>query len=149
MKSSSPVLEKLQMRDRELKVQIAQLGEMRPGSLVECYRKCGKPNCHCARTGTRGHGPLWMVTHTVQGKTVSRAVSSGAALERTRAQMTEYQRFRKLAGALVATNEQICNAQLQESNAASSSEIKRNGVGRGLRGRGRGGVGGSAGYRRG
>jgi hypothetical protein len=129
-------LEKLQLRDRELKAHIAQLGEMRPGSLVECYRKCSRPNCHCARAGDQGHGPLWMVTHAVEGKTVSRAVPSGPALERTRAQIAEYQRFRKLARALVATNEQICNARLDESREASSPEIKKNRVGRGVRRRG-------------
>jgi len=67
-------LEELQERDRELKARLAQLGEMRPGSLVERYRKCGKPNCHCARPGDRGHGPMWMVTHAVEGKTVSKAI---------------------------------------------------------------------------
>jgi hypothetical protein len=136
MNPSFPPLEKLQLRDRELKAQIAQLGEMRPGSLVQCYRKCGKPNGHCARAAGRGHGPLWMVTHAVEGKTVSRAVPFGPGLERTRTQIAEYQRFRKLARALVATNEQICNARLQESSEASSPEVKKNGVGRGVRGRG-------------
>ena len=145
----SPPLEKLQMRDRELKAHIAQLGEMRPGSLVECYRKCGKPNCHCARPGDRGHGPLWMVTHAVQGKTVSRAIASGPALQRTRAQIAEYQRFRKLARALVTTNEQICNARLEEPIEASSPEIKKNGVGQGVRRRGGARTGGAAGQRRG
>lgn len=140
MNPSSPPLEKLQVRGRELKAQIAQLGEMRPGSLVECYRKCGKPNCHCARPGGRGHGPLWMVTHAVEGKTVSRAVSSGPALERTRAQIAEYHRFRKLARALVVTNEQICNARLEESRQASAPEIKKNGIGRGVRRGGRAGA---------
>jgi len=140
MDPSSSSLGRLQIRDRELKAHIAQLGEMRPGSLVECYRKCGKPNCHCARPGGRGHGPLWMVTHAVEGKTVSRAVPSGPALEQTRAQIAEYQRFRKLTRALVVTNEQICNARLEESSQVSSSEIKKNGVGRGVHRRGRAGA---------
>ena len=140
MNPSSSSLGRLQIRDRELKAHIAQLGEMRPGSLVECYRKCGKPNCHCARPGGRGHGPLWMVTHAVEGKTVSRAVPSGPALEQTRAQIAEYQRFRKLTRALVVTNEQICNARLEESSQVSSSEIKKNGVGRGVHRRGRAGA---------
>ena len=50
-------LQELQNRDRDLKSGLTQLGEMRPGSLVECYRKCGKPNCRCARPDERGHGP--------------------------------------------------------------------------------------------
>jgi hypothetical protein len=77
-----------------------------------------------------------MVTHAVEGKTVSRAIPSGPALDRTRAQIAEYQRFRKLARALVATNEQICNARLEESSPAAALEIKKNRIRRGVRHRG-------------
>jgi len=77
-----------------------------------------------------------MVTHAVEGKTVSRAIPSGPELDRTRAQIAEYQRFRKLAQALVATNEQICDARLQELSAVPSPDIKKNRVGRGVRGGG-------------
>ena len=143
-----PRLEELQDRDRQLKARLAQLGEMRPGSLVERYRKCGKPNCHCARPGDRGHGPMWMVTHAVAGKTVSKAIPSGPAVDRTRAQIAEYQRFRKLARTLVATNEQICDARLEESTGASSSQIKKNGLGGRVGRRGRARDRGSAGHRR-
>jgi hypothetical protein len=45
-----------------------------------------------------------MVTHAVKGKTVSKAIPSGPAVERTRAQLAEYQRFRELSRDLVATN---------------------------------------------
>lgn len=142
-------LQELQNRDRELKSRLAQLGEMRPGSLVECYRKCGKPNCRCARPQDRGHGPLWMVTHALKGRTVSKAIPAGPALERTRAQLAEYQRFRDLSRELVATNEQICNARLEEATEGSASGHKKNGAGRGVGGRGRTRVGSSVGRRRG
>ena len=145
----SPPLEKLQIRDRELKAHIAQLGEMRPGSLVEGYRKCGKPNCHCARPGDRGHGPLWMVTHAAEGKTVSKAIPSGPELDRTRAQIAEYQRFRQLTHALVATNERICDARLEALRGVPSPEIKKNRAGRGVRRGGGARDGGAAGHRRG
>ena len=144
-----PGLQELQNRDRELKSRLAQLGEMRPGSLVECYRKCGKPNCRCARSDERGHGPLWMVTHAVKGKTVSKAIPSGPAVERTRAQLAEYQRFRELSRDLVATNAQICDARLEGSADASSSDHKKNGAGRGGGRRGGARDRGSAGRRRG
>lgn len=35
------------------------------GSLALTYRRCGKPNCHCA--SERGH-PLWSLTFMVAGK---------------------------------------------------------------------------------
>jgi hypothetical protein len=68
---------------------------------------------------------------------VSRAIPSGPELDRTRDQIAEYQRFRKLAHALVATNEQICDARLEELSAASSPEIEKNRVRRGVRRGGR------------
>ena len=36
---------------------LAGIGDLRQGSLRAQYRKCGKPNCHCAVEGARGHGP--------------------------------------------------------------------------------------------
>jgi hypothetical protein len=56
-----------------------------------------------------------MVTHAVKGKTLSQAIPSGPAVERTRAQLAEYQRFRELSRKLVVTNEQICEARLGQS----------------------------------
>jgi len=147
MSSLSPSLQELQNRDRELKSRLAQLGEMRPGSLVECYRKCGKPNCRCARPSDRGHGPLWMVTHAVKGRTVSKAIPPGPPVERTRAQLAEYQRFRELSRELVATNEQICNARLEEAVPGFPGH-KKNDAGRGVGSRGRARDGSSAGRRR-
>jgi len=132
MDPMSQRLQELQNRDRELKSSLAQLSEMRPGSLVECYRKCGKPNCRCARPEDRGHGPLWMVTRAVKGKTVSKAIPAGPAVERTRAQIAEYQRFRALTRDLVATNEQICDARLAEVAGSSASDHKKNRAGRGV-----------------
>ena len=148
MSPVSQPLQELQNRVRELKSRLAQLGEMRPGSLAECYRKCGKPNCHCARPDDRGHGPLWMVTHAVKGKTVSKAIPSGPAVERTRAQLAEYRRFRELTRELVATNEKICDARLSEAAGASSPDNKKNGAGRGAGRRGGARDRGSAGRHR-
>ena len=47
MVSDSSSLDQLRARAQALKSQLTAVGELRPGSLVEHYRKCGKPNCHC------------------------------------------------------------------------------------------------------
>jgi hypothetical protein len=39
--------------------------EALPGSLAQCFRKCGKANCRCA-CGV-GH-PVWLLTYMVDGK---------------------------------------------------------------------------------
>ena len=53
-----------QLRDRRarLRTDLAQVGDLRPGSLVERYRRCGKSTCHCAHKGATGHGPSWSLT---------------------------------------------------------------------------------------
>lgn len=60
----------LQQRD-QLKSQLAAIGDLRPGSLVPRFRKCGKPSCHCAKRGDPGHGPSYSLTRPVESKTVT------------------------------------------------------------------------------
>jgi hypothetical protein len=91
---------------------LVSLSEFRPGSLVMCYRKCGKPQCHCAREGDPGHGPSWSLTRKVQGKTVTKVIGS-QSLEITRRQVAEYHRFQELVHELVETNVKICDALLE------------------------------------
>lgn len=133
MSASPSGLEALRVKDGELKTALARVGEMRPGSLVEAYRKCGKPGCRCTRRGAKGHGPLWMVTRQVEGKTVTKAIPAGEAVERTRQQIAEYQRFRRLTRELIETNVQLCDFQLRGRKQEAASEVKKN--------RTRGGVG--------
>jgi hypothetical protein len=77
-------LSELEAQRQRLKQQLSGLGDLRPGSLVERYRKCGKPNCHCAQPGDPGHGPSWSLTHDVKGKTATRIVPE-AFVPQTRA----------------------------------------------------------------
>jgi len=114
----------LQQRD-QLKSHIAAIGEMRPGSLVERFRKCGKLSCRCAKKGARGHGPSYSLTHAVKGKTVTNVIPAGAAVERTREQIDEYHRFRQLAQQWIAVSEQICDLQLRQEQQPEQG-IKKN-----------------------
>ncbi len=105
-------LRHLETRREKLIAELAQIGEMRPGSLVERFRKCGKPNCHCAEPGALGHGPSWSLTREVKGKTVTKIIPSGPPLERTKAQVAEYRRFRRLSRQLVELSERIGELRL-------------------------------------
>ena len=122
---STLLLEALQLKRDQIKAQLAQIGDMRPGSLVERYRKCGKPFRHCAQRDARGHGPSYFLTHAVRGKTIIRVIPRGAAVERTRAQIAEYHRFRGLIRQSVAVSEQICEAERQPTPADVESENKK------------------------
>ena len=46
----------LERRRAELFGLISQAGDFRRGALNAVWRKCGKPNCACARPGTAGTG---------------------------------------------------------------------------------------------
>ena len=60
----------IERRDRA-RDQLASPGDLRPGSPVENQRKCGKPNCHCARERAEGHGPSHVPARSVKGRTRS------------------------------------------------------------------------------
>ena len=60
----------LRRRERLLRT-LPDLRAILRGSLVERYRRCGRPNCRCARKGDPGHGPAWYLMVTLgPGKTV-------------------------------------------------------------------------------
>jgi hypothetical protein len=133
---SSLSLEALQLKRDQIKAQLAQVGDMRPGSLVERYRRCGKSSCHCAQKDAHGHGPSYSLTHPVRGKTLTRIIPKGAAVEQTRAQIAEYRRFRDLVRQLVGVSEQICEAELRQASRAKESDNKKNRARRPLGSRG-------------
>jgi hypothetical protein len=122
-----PSLSELIVRRESIKARIAQLGDLRPGSLKDRFRKCGKPNCHCAEPGDAGHGPSWSLTHGEKGKTVTKIIPA-AVVPQTREQLAEYQRLRGLTQELVTVSEKICDARIQ--NVKPEADSKKNGTGR-------------------
>jgi len=104
---------------------LAQIDDLRPGFLTARFRKCGKSNCHCAQKDSPGHGPSYSLTHRFGGKTVTQVIPQGPAVERAKAQIAEYHRFRNLVRELVAVSEQICSAQLRDPEAIPATEAKK------------------------
>lgn len=92
---------------------IAAVPVFRRGSLQVGYRKCGKPNCRCARPGEQGHGPRGLWTRTAKGPGGSRgqyiAVSQ---IEQVRAELDNYDQFAALVADYVEINEALCKTQL-------------------------------------
>ncbi len=115
------------LRDRrdQLAASLAGIDDLRPGFLTARFRKCGKPNCHCAQKGSPGHGPSYSLTHRVGGKTVTQVIPQGPAVERAQAQIAEYRRFRSLVREMIVVSEQICSAQVRDSEAVPASGAKK------------------------
>ena len=121
---TSPDLNALLLQRDQLFSQLTNIGEMRPGSLVARFRKCGKPSCHCAKKDDQGHGPSYSLTRPVAGKTVTRIIPAGPAVQRTRQQLHQYHRFRQLVQQLVAVSEQICDWQLRHAGSPAEDNKK-------------------------
>ena len=123
-------MEELEDRRAQLLQELAAVGDLRPGSLVSRYRKCGKPNCRCAREGDPGHGPSW--SRHVDGKTVTRILKPDE-VERVQMRIAECQRLRRLTNELIEVSEALCEAQ--EGTETKKSLRKRRRGGNLVRGR--------------
>lgn len=126
MLSLAERVEQLRRQRDELKARVSEVGDLRPGSLVERYRRCGKAGCHCAGIGESGHGPSWSLTREVGGKTLTRVIPA-AAVAQTREQIAEHRRLRALVRELVETSERLCDAKL-EAGEASLDEVAKKGA---------------------
>ena len=118
-------LEALREKRDQLTASLARIEDLRPGFLTARFRKCGKANCHCAQKGSPGHGPSYSLTHRLGGKTITQVIPQGPAVERTKAQLAEYRRFRHLVRELIAVSEQICSTELREEQTVSTVKAKK------------------------
>ena len=107
---SEPSLPELEQQRAQLYERLAATGDLRPGSINPTYRRCGKPNCACARPGHPGHGPRWLWTRSVGGKTRTRQLAA-AELEKVRAELANYKQFAELSEQIVEVNETICEGR--------------------------------------
>jgi hypothetical protein len=114
----------LENRRATVQTEIAQLGDMRSGSITATSGRCGNPNCHCHRAGEAGHGPYYRLTRKVNGKTVTETFSSSASLAKAQREVDQCRRFRELGEQLLDVNEQICRLRPVTEDAPSAQKKK-------------------------
>jgi hypothetical protein len=107
---TEPSLPDLEQQRAQLYERLAATGDLRPGSMNATYRRCGKPNCACARPGHHGHGPRWLWTRSAGGRTRTRQLAA-AELGKVRAELANYREFTALSEQIVQVNEAICEAK--------------------------------------
>lgn len=107
----SSVLPQHEQRRAELYEDLAQVGDLRRGTINATYRRCGKANCACADPGHPGHGPRYLLSRTVEGKTSSRQLAAGPELEKAMREVANYKRFTSTVAEIVEVNEAICDAR--------------------------------------
>ena len=109
------------LRFREARQQLQQLGYFLKGTVLKRMMKCGQPNCACHRDASQRHGPYFEWTYKVKGKTVNVKLSPQAA--------TLYQdatkQHRKLKAALTSMERlsRIALAQLAKQAAKSPTDL--------------------------
>ena len=121
MTDSLPALE---TRRTELLHSIANLKDMRPGSVVGAVFRCGKPGCHCAQPDDPGHGPILRLTRKVRGKTVTEALPTAAAVRKAEQEIAEFRHYQQLSHELVEVSERVCQAR-PVADTLSPEEKKR------------------------
>ena len=127
----------LEAQRTRLHGQLASVGDFRRGSLVSTYRRCGKSYCACADPNHPGHGPINLLTKSVSGKTVTRAVPDGPALTKVQQEVAHYKQFKAVIDQIVEVNEQICEtrpvAALAADQPPAETEGKKKGSSRSSR----------------
>jgi hypothetical protein len=118
-------LEALQRQRAHVLRQMQELGDMRRGSVVEQYLRCGKSPCCCKRPGHPGHGPYFALTCKVAGKTKTRQLHAGPVLEKVRREVHAFHRFRELSERLIEINEESCEHRPIEQPAVKKTSWPR------------------------
>ncbi|MGH7424908.1 MAG: DUF6788 family protein, partial [Candidatus Methylomirabilales bacterium] len=85
----------LQRRIERIKLELGELGELRPGFLSERYNVCGNPSCRCKRDPASRHGPYPLLGWTRKGKSTTRFIRR-PQVPAIRAQLSNYARLKKL-----------------------------------------------------
>ncbi|MGH9044240.1 MAG: DUF6788 family protein [Acidimicrobiales bacterium] len=78
-KSEAAKLASYERKYRELAHQLSDIGYITSGSLAQRYTRCGKANCACRADPPRLHGPYWLWTAKVNGKTVNKRLTEREA----------------------------------------------------------------------
>lgn len=111
----------LEIRRSLLQEQLAHVGDLRLGSLIHRYRRCGKPTCACADPGHTGHGG-WIISKSIGRKTVMSTVPNEEDLPRVRQQLEEGRRFWRLAQEFAEVSDELSRRKLSEASAKGEAK---------------------------
>jgi hypothetical protein len=112
-------IEELEKRIEQIKIRLASLADMRPGSLSEQYNVCGNPTCRCKDpTNPQRHGPYYQLSYVHKGKHTTQFIRR-PFLRQVRTEIANYKRFRKMTDEWVDCALQLAKLKLK---AAAQTE---------------------------
>jgi len=95
----------LRRRLRQLLRQMPPLDRLLRGSLIERYKRCGKPGCKCARGP--GHGPKYYLSISRYQQRPQMDYIPQDYYRQTTAYLANYQRLRQLLEEICAINREL------------------------------------------
>ena len=116
--------ESLERRIQNIKRQISELGDLRPGALSKQYNICGTPNCRCKAAPPLKHGPYYQISFTRHGKSSSQFVRE-EDLDEVQQQLENYRQLRQLVDEWITLSAELSSLRLREKRKAARDEIKR------------------------
>jgi hypothetical protein len=118
-------LSDFEKRRQSIVQKIADLGDLRAGSITSTSGRCGKPGCRCHQPGQPVHGPNLRLTYKVDAKTVSESLPTPAAIRKAEREVAEFRKFQQLSREFVETNSEICRLRPPEDESQTDQEKKR------------------------
>src|SRR6266700_1493236 len=116
--------ESLEKRIRNIKHQISELGDLRPGALSKQYNICGNPNCRCKANPPIKHGPYYQISFSRHGKSSSQFVRE-EDLKEIQRQLENYRRLRELIDEWITVPAQLSTLRLREKRRLLSESPAR------------------------
>jgi hypothetical protein len=107
----SDQIKKLRQKKAALHKKLSQLGAFRRGTISINYRKCGKKNCVCAKPDHKGHGPQYLWSTTVKGKSYAKNLKIGPELQKYITETENYRIFVDLCDKIIKVNQKLCDLQ--------------------------------------
>jgi len=109
-------IEDCQARIHEIKQELGELGEMRPGSISEQYNVCGNPTCRCKDPKEpKKHGPYYQLSYSHQGRSTTEFVKREAVVQ-VRQQLDNYRTFKRLSKEWVDLSVRIARLRKKEAS---------------------------------
>ena len=95
----------LRRRRRRLLGDMPPLERIMRGSLIERYKRCGRPGCHCANG--RGHGPKIYLSVSVSGERPQMDYVPNARADEVRELVDNFNRAREILNEVCAINTEL------------------------------------------
>ena len=95
----------LRRRRRRLLRDMPPLERTMRGSLIDRYKRCGRPGCHCANG--RGHGPKIYLSVSVSGERPQMDYVPNARADEVRELVDNFNRAREILNEVCAINTEL------------------------------------------